>query len=94
MGDYGSVCGDASGLLPLATVLLRGALTVSKQPIKTRHTAKFTTEIITCQVGAPDIFKRMAELGVYADIQPAFVSSDWPIVMPRLGAERSRKSYA
>jgi len=36
----------------------------------------------------------MAELGVMADIQPAFVTSDWPIVMSRLGAERARWSYA
>lgn len=56
--------------------------------------SKIHHRIVHCQVGAPDIFKRMAELGVYADIQPAFVSSDWPIVMPRLGAERSRSSYA
>ena len=50
--------------------------------------------IVHCQVGANDIYKRMAELGVMADIQPAFVTSDWPIVMSRLGAERARWSYA
>ncbi len=50
--------------------------------------------IVHCQVGAHDIYKRMAELGVMADIQPAFVTSDWPIVMSRLGAERARWSYA
>lgn len=50
--------------------------------------------IVHCQVGASDIYKRMASLGVMADIQPAFVTSDWPIVMSRLGAERSRWSYA
>ncbi|MDD4159628.1 MAG: amidohydrolase family protein, partial [Synergistaceae bacterium] len=50
--------------------------------------------IVHCQIGAHDIYKRMAELGVMADIQPAFVTSDWPIVMSRLGAERARWSYA
>lgn len=50
--------------------------------------------IVHCQVGANDIYKRMAELGVMADIQPAFVTSDWSIVMSRLGAERARWSYA
>jgi len=50
--------------------------------------------IVHCQVGANDIYKRMSELGVMADIQPAFVTSDWPIVMSRLGAERARWSYA
>lgn len=50
--------------------------------------------IVHCQVGAPDLYKRMTELGVMADIQPAFVTSDWPIVMSRLGVERARWSYA
>ncbi len=50
--------------------------------------------IVHCQVGANDIYRRMADLGVMADIQPAFVTSDWPIVMSRLGAERARWSYA
>ncbi len=54
----------------------------------TRH------RIVHCQVGAQDLYKRMAELGVMADIQPAFVTSDWPIVLSRLGAERARWSYA
>ncbi len=57
-------------------------------------TASVRHRIAHCQVGAPDLFKRMSELGVYADIQPSFVSADWPIVVPRLGAERSRSSYA
>lgn len=50
--------------------------------------------IVHCQVGAPDLYRRMASLGVMADIQPAFVISDWPIVVPRLGADRARWSYA
>ncbi len=50
--------------------------------------------IVHCQVGAHDIYRRMSDLGVMADIQPAFVTSDWPIAMSRLGAERARWSYA
>lgn len=50
--------------------------------------------IVHCQVGAPDLYRRMVSLGVMADIQPAFVISDWPIVVPRLGADRARWSYA
>lgn len=50
--------------------------------------------IVHCQVGAEDLYERMARLGVMADIQPAFVTSDWPIVLPRLGAERARLSYS
>jgi len=50
--------------------------------------------IVHCQVGAPDLYRRMADLGVMADIQPAFVTSDWPMVISRLGAERARWSYA
>lgn len=53
-----------------------------------------SNRIVHCQVGAHDIYKRMAELDVMADIQPAFVTSDWSIVMSRLGAERARWSYA
>ena len=50
--------------------------------------------IVHCQVGAQDLYARMASLGVMADIQPAFVTSDWPIVVSRLGTERARWSYA
>jgi predicted amidohydrolase YtcJ len=50
--------------------------------------------IVHCQVGAPDLYARMVSLGVMADIQPAFVTSDWPIVVSRLGTERARWSYA
>jgi len=61
---------------------------------KTFHKNMPGHRIVHCQVGAQDLYKRMAELGVMADIQPAFVTSDWPIVLSRLGAERARWSYA
>lgn len=50
--------------------------------------------IVHCQVGGADLYERMARLGVMADIQPAFVTSDWPIVMKRLDCARARWSYA
>lgn len=50
--------------------------------------------IVHCQVGSPDLYRRMASMGVMADVQPAFVISDWPIVVSRLGADRARWSYA
>ena len=61
---------------------------------KNAANAGIAHRIVHCQVGGADLYGRMAELGVMADIQPAFVTSDWPIVMRRLGAERARWSYA
>lgn len=55
---------------------------------------KGTYRIVHCQIGSLDLYERMAALGVMADIQPAFVISDWPIVISRLGADRARWSYA
>ena len=66
----------------------------SAKRLSSEEGSKISHRIVHCQVGANDIYKRMAELKVMADIQPAFVTSDWPIVMSRLGAERARWSYA
>ena len=61
---------------------------------KNAANADIAHRIVHCQVGGADLYRRMAELGVMADIQPAFVTSDWPIVMQRLDVERARWSYA
>lgn len=50
--------------------------------------------VVHCQIGDDALYQRMADLGVGADIQPLFLASDWEMVMDRLGAERSRSSYA
>ena len=50
--------------------------------------------IVHCQIANSDIFNRMAKLGIAADIQPAFVPSDYAIAEKRIGMERSKKSYA
>jgi predicted amidohydrolase YtcJ len=46
------------------------------------------------QIGSTKLFRRMAQLGICADIQPSFVSSDWNMVEDRVGAERVKTSYA
>ena len=56
--------------------------------------SRIAHRIVHCQVGGADLYSRMAALGVMADIQPAFVTSDWPIVISRLDTERARWSYA
>ncbi|HYE80748.1 MAG TPA: amidohydrolase [Clostridia bacterium] len=61
---------------------------VKNEPKQLRH------RIVHCQIADMDLFKRMAQLGIAADIQPAFVASDYPIIEKRIGAERAGKSYA
>ena len=56
--------------------------------------ADIAHRIVHCQIGGDDLYGRMSALGVMADIQPAFVASDWPIVVPRLDSDRARCSYA
>ena len=56
--------------------------------------SRIAHRIVHCQVGGADLYSRMAALGVMADIQPAFVTSDWTIVISRLDTERARWSYA
>ena len=46
------------------------------------------------QIAGTDLFERAAKLGVIADIQPAFVSSDWNMAGGKVGAERLESSYA
>ncbi len=50
--------------------------------------------LIHLQVTAPDLLDRLEELPVVLDIQPRFVSSDFPWVEQRLGSERLKTSFA
>ena len=50
--------------------------------------------LIHCQIMTPEMWGRMADLGIVADIQPRFVASDWPVVTPRIGEARAGNSYA
>jgi predicted amidohydrolase YtcJ len=58
------------------------------EPKELRH------RIVHCQIADDSLFERMAKLGITADIQPAFVASDYTIVEDRVGSERGSKSYA
>ena len=49
--------------------------------------------VVHCQFGDEALYRRMAALGMGADIQPAFVPSDAPLVPSRAG-ERTKTSYA
>lgn len=50
--------------------------------------------VVHCQVGDEELYQRMADMRIGADIQPLFLASDLGMLMERLGAERSRASYA
>ncbi|MFD3445302.1 amidohydrolase [Microbacteriaceae bacterium 4G12] len=50
--------------------------------------------IIHCQVLRQDLIDRAKQLAVVLDIQPIFVSSDFPSVIEKLGQERLRYAYA
>ena len=49
--------------------------------------------IVHASIVSPDSLKRFAELGVIADIQPAFVSSDNLLIEKILGPERAAWTY-
>lgn len=50
--------------------------------------------IVHCQFGDEAQYARMKKAGICADIQPPFVSTDYPIVEARVGSQRAKSSYA
>ncbi|MHB9146177.1 MAG: amidohydrolase [Symbiobacteriia bacterium] len=58
------------------------------------HAAASRLRLIHCQISNPALWRRMRGLGVVADVQPRFVSSDYPIIEARVGAARAATSYA
>ncbi len=50
--------------------------------------------VIHCQIMRPEQFARFARLGVVADIQPKFITTDMRWAERRVGPERVRTSYA
>ena len=50
--------------------------------------------IIHCQIMRPEMFARFRELGVVADIQPKFITTDMRWTESRVGPERTISSYA
>ena len=61
---------------------------MAQEPKPLRH------RIVHCQIGSEALYRRMAALGMGADVQPPFTVTDSPHVAPRLGAERARTTYA
>lgn len=61
---------------------------MAKSPRAARH------RINHFQIGSKELFEKTARLGILADIQPVFVSSDWSMVENRIGEKRAKESYA
>jgi predicted amidohydrolase YtcJ len=61
---------------------------MKNEPKQLRH------RIVHCQIADKDLFDRMAQLGIAADIQPPFTASDYTIVEDRIGEARAKRSYA
>jgi predicted amidohydrolase YtcJ len=59
-----------------------------------RPRADHRHRLIHCQVTGPDTLRAYRAAGIVADVQPAFVGSDWPWVEGRLGSARAATSYA
>ena len=49
--------------------------------------------VVHCQIGDGALYRRMAALGMGADVQPSFVPSDASLIQPRLG-DRAKECYA
>lgn len=54
---------------------------------------QFRPSIIHCQIGSKKILERFKKLGVIANIQPAFIFTDWDVAGERVGDERLNYSY-
>lgn len=63
-------------------------------PWDNRQGACARPRLIHCEVMRPDLFSRMKRLGVVADLQPRFVSTDKRFAEQRLGPARASLSYA
>lgn len=50
--------------------------------------------LVHCQITDNDIIKDISRLGIVADVQPIFVSTDWKIAEQRVGKEKAMTSYA
>jgi predicted amidohydrolase YtcJ len=74
------------GALEQCVTAVERAMAQDPKPLRHR--------IVHCQIGSEALYRRMAALGMGADVQPPFTVTDSPHVAPRLGAERARTSYA
>lgn len=64
------------------------------ESLQKKHTNPWKHRIVHCQIGNQEIYKRMAKLGVNADVQAPFVASEWRWVKDRVGEKREKESYA
>ena len=49
--------------------------------------------LVHLQVASEETYQKIAKLGIVADIQPRFVSSDYSMIEARFGSERSKLAY-
>lgn len=54
----------------------------------------FRPSIIHCQIGDKELYTKMKELNIAANVQPIFIQSDESIAEDRLGVDRLEESYA
>lgn len=64
------------------------------ESLQKKHVNPWNHRIVHCQIGNQEIYKRMARLGVNADVQAPFVASEWRWVKDRVGEKREAVSYA
>ncbi|MCL1994293.1 MAG: amidohydrolase [Spirochaetes bacterium] len=83
------LCGHAIGDKTITDIIEAFAEVIPAEDLP-----KARPRVIHAQVTTEKIFKRMKELHVHCDIQPAFVPSDSPFLVSRLGEERAAASYA
>ena len=62
--------------------------------LQSKHRSRWQHRIVHCQIGDKELYERMAQLHVNADVQPPFVASEWTWVPDRVGDERAAVSYA
>ncbi len=74
------------GALEQCVTAVERAMAETPKPLRHR--------IVHCQIGSEALYRRMAALGMGADVQPPFTVTDGPYVVPRLGKERAREAYA
>jgi len=64
------------------------------EKLQAKYGKKLRNRIIHCQITDYKLIKRIAKLGLMADIQPPFTASDWKMVRDRLGDKRSVNTHA
>ncbi len=50
--------------------------------------------IVHCQIGSPDLYRRIGRLGLSVNIQPLQTATDFPLIENRLGRERASACHA